>query len=202
MHQRKVNPWQAAWRSFAAGFLTLQALVFLHFALLSYSEKQWYAASESQEAAGQALIVGVTIWTALRAAKPPTLQWAVMATLLALAPAGAYVGIAYISWFHILNALYLTMMATFPCWFGLGWVAVGSLVTPRGRLWWHMVLSWAAGLAVGVGFLILTARLPGFEGEVYMNLHILALPAIILATAGYLASALVWRRRATVARLP
>lgn len=73
---------------------------------------------------------------------------------------------------------------------------------PRSSSKWRVVLSWAAGLAIGFGFLTLTARLSGFEGEAYLNLHILPMPAILLAMAGCLVAAMVWRRGAPGATLP
>jgi hypothetical protein len=95
MDQDKVSLWHVAWRSYAAGFLALQLLVFLHFALLNPSGEGWYGEGEEKAVAavGMALIVGVTIWAALRTVRPPTWQWGALMVCAGLLPAGAYTGI-------------------------------------------------------------------------------------------------------------
>ena len=84
MNQGRIGLWWAAWRSFGAGYLTLQVLHYpLRIVLFLLAEGSpwapaWWGGSA---AAGGAAVVAATIVIVIRAVRPPTRRWGAAAVL-------------------------------------------------------------------------------------------------------------------------
>ena len=196
----RASLWWAAWRSFGAGYLTLQVWMLLHVWLFCGSEPL-LRGSELWQAVGVGAVTGAPILTALQATRPPSWRWAATAALVGLILSAALVTWEIASPSAFWRALWPSVaLPTIVLW-AIGWAAAGSLTLPRPSPVWRLALASAAGLACGTMGSVVAALLIRIDGgEAWVHLLLYGLTMIMAAMAGYYGVALVWRRREMRAR--